>query len=107
MNSILYKISRFYHRKLFPEIDKNSTEKYLEFFKIVGEKTADMIVEWIRVGFTHGVMNTDNMSIIGNTIDYSTFSFLDEYNLNFTSIQPIYLEEDTLLVNKRTLLIGI
>ena len=44
-----------------------------------------MIVEWIRVGFTQGVMNTDNMSIIGNTIDYGPFSFLDEYNLNFTS----------------------
>lgn len=44
-----------------------------------------MIVEWLRVGFTHGVMNTDNMSIIGNTIDYGPFSFLDEYNLNFTS----------------------
>lgn len=69
----------------FPEIDKNSTEKYLDFFKKVGEKTADMIVEWLRVGFTHGVMNTDNMSIIGNTIDYGPFSFLDEYNLNFTS----------------------
>jgi uncharacterized protein YdiU (UPF0061 family) len=44
-----------------------------------------MIVEWLRVGFTHGVMNTDNMSIIGNTIDYGPFSMLDEYDLNFTS----------------------
>jgi uncharacterized protein YdiU (UPF0061 family) len=34
-----------------------------------------MIVEWLRVGFTHGVMNTDNMSIIGNTIDYGRFHF--------------------------------
>jgi uncharacterized protein YdiU (UPF0061 family) len=34
-----------------------------------------MIVEWLRVGFTHGVMNTDNMSIIGNTIDYGLFFF--------------------------------
>jgi uncharacterized protein YdiU (UPF0061 family) len=34
-----------------------------------------MIVEWLRVGFTHGVMNTDNMSIIGNTIDYGLFIF--------------------------------
>ena len=81
----LQKLVDFTIENYFPEIDKNSTEKYLEFFKIVGEKTADMIVEWIRVGFTHGVMNTDNMSIIGNTIDYGPFSFLDEYNLNFTS----------------------
>ncbi|MGB4448448.1 MAG: YdiU family protein [Cloacibacterium sp.] len=81
----LQKLADFTIENYFSEIDKNSTEKYLEFFKIVGEKTADMIVEWIRVGFTHGVMNTDNMSIIGNTIDYGPFSFLDEYNLNFTS----------------------
>ena len=81
----LQKLADFTIENYFPEIDKNSTEKYLEFFKIVGEKTADMIVEWLRVGFTHGVMNTDNMSIIGNTIDYGPFSFLDEYNLNFTS----------------------
>lgn len=81
----LQKLVDFTIENYFSEIDKNSTEKYLEFFKRVGEKTADMIVEWIRVGFTHGVMNTDNMSIIGNTIDYGPFSFLDEYNLNFTS----------------------
>src|SRR5574343_549342 len=81
----LQKLVDFTIENYFSEIDKNSTEKYLEFFKIVGGKTADMIVEWIRVGFTHGVMNTDNMSIIGNTIDYGPFSMLDEYDLNFTS----------------------
>ena len=81
----LQKLADFTIENYFPEIDKNSTKKYLDFFKKVGEKTADMIVEWLRVGFTHGVMNTDNMSIIGNTIDYGPFSFLDEYNLNFTS----------------------
>lgn len=71
--------------KYFSEINANSKEKYLEFFQKVGERTADMIVEWLRVGFTHGVMNTDNMSIMGNTIDYGPFSMLDEYDLNFTS----------------------
>ena len=43
------------------------------------------MVEWYRVGFVHGVMNTDNMSVLGLTIDYGPFSFLDEYSLNFTS----------------------
>ncbi len=47
----LQKLADFTIENYFPEIDKNSTEKYLEFFKRVGEKTADMIVEWIRVGF--------------------------------------------------------
>lgn len=81
----LQKLTDFTIENYFPEIDKNSSNKYLDFFEKVGIKTADMIVEWLRVGFTHGVMNTDNMSIIGNTIDYGPYSFLDEYNLNFTS----------------------
>jgi len=42
------------------------------------------MVEWFRVGFVHGVMNTDNMSILGLTIDYGPYSMVDEYNLNFT-----------------------
>jgi len=71
-------------QQYFKNIDPTSEDKYLEFFKQVSERTADLIVEWLRVGFTHGVMNTDNMSIIGNTIDYGPFSMLDEYDLNFT-----------------------
>lgn len=43
-----------------------------------------MIVEWLRVGFVHGVMNTDNMSVLGLTIDYGPYSFLDNYNPDFT-----------------------
>lgn len=81
----LQKLADFAIENYFSEIDKNSPQKYLYFFEKISEKTADMIVDWLRVGFTHGVMNTDNMSIIGNTIDYGPFSFLDEYNLNFTS----------------------
>jgi serine/tyrosine/threonine adenylyltransferase len=42
------------------------------------------MVEWQRVGFVHGVMNTDNMSILGLTIDYGPYSFLDDYDLSFT-----------------------
>ena len=43
-------------------------------------KTAKMIAQWQSVGFNHGVMNTDNMSIIGDTIDYGPFGFLDAYD---------------------------
>ena len=46
--------------------------------------TADMIVEWLRVGFVHGVMNTDNMSVLGLTIDYGPYGWLDDYNPNWT-----------------------
>ncbi|MBK1894595.1 protein adenylyltransferase SelO [Chryseobacterium paridis] len=68
----------------FPEIISSDTEKYKDFFKNVCTRTADMITEWFRVGFVHGVMNTDNMSILGLTIDYGPYSMMDEYDLNFT-----------------------
>lgn len=68
----------------FPEIDKANPLKYVNFFQQVAARTADLIVDWYRVGFVHGVMNTDNMSILGLTIDYGPFSFLDEYSLSFT-----------------------
>lgn len=59
-------------------------EQVLNFFKQVVDKTATMIVHWMRVGFVHGVMNTDNMSILGLTIDYGPYSFLDDFDLDFT-----------------------
>ena len=56
------------------------SNKYLLFLKEVVERTADMIAWWQSVGFCHGVMNTDNMSILGITIDYGPFQFMDIYN---------------------------
>ncbi|QDP85284.1 YdiU family protein [Chryseobacterium sp. SNU WT5] len=80
----LQQLADFVIENYFPEIDVDDIDKYALFFQQVAAKTADMIVEWYRVGFVHGVMNTDNMSILGLTIDYGPFSFLDEYHLNFT-----------------------
>lgn len=68
----------------FPEITSEGTQKYKDFFEHVSKRTADLMVEWFRVGFVHGVMNTDNMSVLGLTIDYGPYSMMDEYNLNFT-----------------------
>jgi serine/tyrosine/threonine adenylyltransferase len=66
----------------FPHI--TGEDKVLRWFSEVVERTAVMIVEWLRVGFVHGVMNTDNMSVLGLTIDYGPYSFMDEYNPAFT-----------------------
>ncbi|KAJ3321888.1 hypothetical protein HDV06_003754 [Boothiomyces sp. JEL0866] len=63
----------------FPDI-KDSPKKYYDFISAVLEKTANMIAHWQAVGFCHGVMNTDNFSIIGLTIDYGPFQFLDAYD---------------------------
>jgi serine/tyrosine/threonine adenylyltransferase len=70
-------ISRYY-----PHITGDN--KIIDWFTEVVERTAKMIVEWLRVGFVHGVMNTDNMSILGLTIDYGPYSMLDDYDPNFT-----------------------
>ena len=70
-------IARFY-----PHIQNE--DKVLSWFREVMERTAGLMTEWLRVGFVHGVMNTDNMSILGLTIDYGPYSFLDDYDPNFT-----------------------
>lgn len=68
----------------FKEIQSEGRQKYKDFFENICRRTADLMVEWYRVGFVHGVMNTDNMSVLGLTIDYGPYSMMDEYNLNFT-----------------------
>ncbi len=80
----LRKLVDFTIQNYYPDIDSVSPDRYLQFFKAVTARTASLMVEWYRVGFVHGVMNTDNMSILGLTIDYGPFSYLDEYSLSFT-----------------------
>ncbi len=68
----------------FSDIDPKSSYRYEVWFKKVCELTADMIVDWMRVGFVHGVMNTDNMSILGLTIDYGPYGWLEDYDPSWT-----------------------
>ena len=63
----------------YPDI-KNSKNKAAELLSIVLEKQINLVVNWMRVGFIHGVMNTDNMSISGETIDYGPCAFMDTYD---------------------------
>lgn len=55
-----------------------------EMFDTVVKTTAELVVEWLRVGFVHGVLNTDNMSILGLTIDYGPYGWLDDYDPDWT-----------------------
>jgi protein adenylyltransferase len=55
-----------------------------DWFGVVCERTARMVAEWMRVGFVHGVMNTDNMSILGLTIDYGPYGWIDNYDPDWT-----------------------
>jgi uncharacterized protein YdiU (UPF0061 family) len=68
----------------FPELGEPSTAVYLKWFAEVCKRTAEMIVHWQRVGFVHGVMNTDNMSILGLTIDYGPYGWLENFDLDWT-----------------------
>ncbi len=80
----LRKLTDFTIRHYFPEIAQGTKEGYVEFFRQVVDRTLDMIVHWQRVGFVHGVMNTDNMSILGLTIDYGPYGWLEGYDPNWT-----------------------
>ncbi len=81
---LLRKLADFAIASYFPEIISEGSQKHRDFFASVCMRTASLMSEWFRVGFVHGVMNTDNMSLLGLTIDYGPFSMLDSYDLNFT-----------------------
>ncbi len=71
-------------RHFFPHIKENTKEGYIQFFKEISERSLEMIIHWQRVGFVHGVMNTDNMSILGLTIDYGPYGWLEGYDHGWT-----------------------
>lgn len=82
---INYTVNRHY-----PEI-KSSKNKALDLLNLVMERQCKLVVNWMRVGFIHGVMNTDNMAISGETIDYGPCAFMDFYNPKtvFSSIDKL------------------
>ena len=77
-----YEIERHY-----PEV-RDADNPYVAFFQAVVNRQASLIASWMQLGFIHGVMNTDNMSIAGETIDYGPCAFMDEFSRNqvFSSI---------------------
>lgn len=71
-------------RHHFPHLGEPSAQTYVAWFREVAEQTADLVVDWMRVGFVHGVMNTDNLSILGLTIDYGPYGWLEDYDPDWT-----------------------
>jgi uncharacterized protein YdiU (UPF0061 family) len=71
-------------RHHYAELGEPSREVYLRWFEEICRRTAVMIAHWMTVGFVHGVMNTDNMSILGVTIDYGPYGWLEPYEPNWT-----------------------
>jgi len=67
----------------FSEI-KDSQQRYIAWFEEIAKRSLELVIHWHRVGFVHGVMNTDNMSILGLTIDYGPYGWIDDYDPSWT-----------------------
>lgn len=81
---LLKQLVDFCIRRDFPELEGEGEPLYAAWFAEVAERTARMVAHWMRVGFVHGVMNTDNMSILGLTIDYGPYGWIDAYDPEWT-----------------------
>ena len=83
---LLRQLADFCIRRDFPELRHHGRGQplYAEWFAQVCERTAVLMAHWIRVGFVHGVMNTDNMSILGLTIDYGPYGWVDNFDPGWT-----------------------
>ena len=68
----------------FPELPAEGEERLVRWFTEICERTAHLMAHWMRVGFVHGVMNTDNMSILGLTIDYGPYGWVDNFDPGWT-----------------------
>ena len=82
--ALLRRLVEFTIRRDFPELGGEGEALYAAWFTQVCERTATMVAHWMRVGFVHGVMNTDNMSILGLTIDYGPYGWVDNYDPEWT-----------------------
>ncbi len=83
---ILAKLIDFTIARDFPElaVEADLRLRRLRWFEEVCRRTARMVAHWMRVGFVHGVMNTDNMSILGLTIDYGPYGWIDDFDPDWT-----------------------
>jgi uncharacterized protein YdiU (UPF0061 family) len=83
---LLRKLADYTISTHFPELATGTPgpETYVRWFAEVARRTAVMITHWMRVGFVHGVMNTDNMSVLGLTIDYGPYGWLEGYDPDWT-----------------------
>ena len=84
---LLQQLIDFTIERDFPELaqtDPDPAQRRVRWFEEVCRRTAVMVAHWMRVGFVHGVMNTDNMSILGLTIDYGPYGWVDNFDPDWT-----------------------
>jgi serine/tyrosine/threonine adenylyltransferase len=81
---LLHRLADFTIRRDFPHLTGQGETLYADWFTEVCERTARLMAHWMRVGFVHGVMNTDNLSILGLTIDYGPYGWIDDFDPDWT-----------------------
>ncbi|MCF8093684.1 MAG: YdiU family protein [Desulfotignum sp.] len=79
-NTVLQQLIDYTIRTDFPHLGAPGQDTYIRWFQEVCQTTCSLVLDWMRVGFVHGVMNTDNMSILGLTIDYGPYGWLEDYD---------------------------
>ena len=82
--ALLRQLVDFCIRRDFPQLSGSGEALHADWFRETCTRTATMVAHWMRVGFVHGVMNTDNMSILGLTIDYGPYGWIDDYDPDWT-----------------------
>jgi len=83
-HALLRQLADYTLRTDFAGLGEPGPEAYVAMFREVCQRTAHLLVHWMRVGFVHGVMNTDNMSILGLTIDYGPYGWVEDYDPDWT-----------------------
>jgi serine/tyrosine/threonine adenylyltransferase len=81
---LLKTLADYVIRMHYPHLGEPSSETYVKWFEEICRRTASLMAHWMSVGFVHGVMNTDNMSILGLTIDYGPYGWLEGYEPGWT-----------------------
>jgi serine/tyrosine/threonine adenylyltransferase len=69
----------------YPEVKGQNPDRYLRFYRELVRRVAQLAAQWMAAGFCHGVLNTDNMSITGESFDYGPYAFIPTYNPRFTA----------------------
>ncbi len=81
---LLGKLVDFTLEHLFPQLDGDARTRRADWFTEVCRRTGVLMAQWMRVGFVHGVMNTDNLSVLGLTLDYGPYGWIDDFDPDFT-----------------------
>jgi uncharacterized protein YdiU (UPF0061 family) len=82
---ILSSLADYLLRYIYTDIDIEVGDVYEQLFKKIVIKTAELVAQWQTIGFVHGVLNTDNMSMVNITIDYGPFGFIDYFSKDYIS----------------------